>query len=120
MKRLTDEELAELEDIERRTTAGPWRRRDIGDETIESESTGALLCTFPFTHENDRGNAVFVATARNALPSLLAEVRELRAFKARFDAVVNCDRCRFGIEWGELGDADACSKCGGLEGVVSP
>lgn len=48
------------------------------------------------------------------------EANELRAFKARVDAVINCDRCRFGIEYGELGDADACSKCGGLERAVKP
>lgn len=54
-----------------------------------------------------------------ALAAVL-EANELRAFKASVDAVINCDRCRFGIEWGELGDADVCSKCGGLERAVKP
>jgi hypothetical protein len=76
--RLTDEELAELERMEKAATPGFWNRRDIGDSIIECEDD-TLLCTFPSEQGNEDSNAKFVALSRNALPSLLAEVRELRA-----------------------------------------
>jgi hypothetical protein len=82
MQRLTDEELAELERLEKAATPGFWNRRDIGDSIIECEDD-TLLCTFPSEQGNEDSNAKFVALSRNALPLLLAEVRELRAAALR-------------------------------------
>lgn len=78
--RLTDEELQELERLERAATPGPWTEsrgflfRDDGDH----------VGTCEYTQNNNRAgfvgmaNASLIANTRNALPLLLAEVRELR------------------------------------------
>lgn len=61
----------------------------------------------------------FVA-ARNALPALIAEVRELRAFKAQVERVKACDECGgSGVRmWYEGFDAhpalNTCEDCKGL------
>lgn len=84
--RLTDKELAELEQLEREATPGPWVFRDdsCGEYRVLNQDC-KLVFNKDFDdlrrhlmppHEEDA--RLFVA-ARNALPSLLAEVRELRA-----------------------------------------
>lgn len=141
-QRLTDEELAELERLISRRWYHPWCQiedkqaheasyaalpsllaevRDLRKQAAAEEGDAEHLGEFCIAAAD--GVLMLLAAAENsrkALAKAQAEANELRSFKARVDAVINCDRCRFGIEWGELGDADACSKCGGLERAVKP
>lgn len=90
--RLTDEELEELERLEQDATPGPWVFRDdscgeyrvLGPDCklVFNKDFGGLRRHLMPPHEEDA--RLFVA-ARNALPSLLAEVRELRAIVAQID-----------------------------------
>lgn len=105
--RLTDEELEELERMEREATPGPWGYAGDGftdDVFADAECVASLR-----VHQNgDRtaANARFFAASRNALPSLLAEVRELRA-------VADAARSRLGwceCDWETAGHTGACLK----------
>jgi len=71
--RLTDEEIAELERLERKATAGPWL--DTG-RYVSGGDGGQIVVNDKHIDSVDQA---LIAAARNALPKLLAEVRELRA-----------------------------------------
>ncbi len=96
MTRLTDDELAELERLEKAATPGPWSEYgrpqptyavEIDLAPADEEGTSTPVLKFCYFGQVDNGfaDAEFVVAVRNALPSLLAELRELRAFKARVE-----------------------------------
>jgi hypothetical protein len=80
MTRLTDDELTELELMEKTATPGPWEYSDDGF-TDDVRAGYECLASLRGHHNGDNTaeNAKLVAAVRNALPSLLAELRELRA-----------------------------------------
>lgn len=90
MQLLTEAKLAEIEERLGRTTPGPWACRDRlggGGCFVFSEETFHVVAM----EEDDepalsaplgRGDAAFIAAAREDVPLLLAEVRRLRALRA--------------------------------------
>ena len=90
MQLLTEAKLAEIEERLGRATPGPWACRDRlggGGCFVFSEETFHVVAM-----EDDeepavavplgRGDAAFIAAAREDVPLLLAEVRRLRALRA--------------------------------------
>ncbi len=75
---ITEEQLAAWEAVERAATAGPW---DVSSPlyfphpVIHSLAPGGI----GLAAANVQADGVFIATARTAVPALLAEVRRLRA-----------------------------------------
>jgi hypothetical protein len=86
---MDDKELAELERLERAATPGPWRSwvegRDhlAGDHVIQ-RSAGTdpdiyvEIRVAGACHPASVADQDFIAAARNAIPSLIEEVRRLR------------------------------------------
>ena len=101
---LTEEELDELDEIEKAATPGPWFVRNLDDTAAMNL---VAISTVPDTGHVDRWpefdhgeivaatlvqkpryvdcidgrwdeNAYFIATARNKIPLLIAEIRRLR------------------------------------------
>lgn len=84
--RLTDTELDELARLEREATertASTWTttrsRGDKGAHLVAFVLPASDFRTRAIAETADQEEAVFIATARNAVPRLIAEVRELRA-----------------------------------------
>lgn len=87
---LTEARLAEIEARMARTTPGPWAYKDrlggggcfvFSEETfhvVAVEADDGPSVTVPL----GRGDAAFIAAAREDVPLLLAEVRRLRALRA--------------------------------------
>ena len=76
---ITEEQLAELERLEREATPGPWELKDgmltfppATDQDV-ARMSGASCC------EWIGATMPILVAARNALPQLIAEVRRLRA-----------------------------------------
>ena len=87
--RLTDTELDELARLEREATertASTWTttrsRGDKGAHLVAFVLPASDFRTRAIAETADQEDAVFIATARNAVPRLIAEVRELRAENA--------------------------------------
>ena len=117
MMRLTDEELAKLERLDREAS-DDWTGIYDASDGVSTLTTGRITLTSDATDARDD---VFMAcAARNALPSLLAEVRALRGFTEDVYRVIDCEDCNLGIVYYQDGTSDPCLICGGLEGVVSP
>lgn len=85
---ITEEQLAELERLEREATPGPWlvedkrgwwRVRGPGGVAFDDGSA----CN-EYNAECDADTRDLIVAARNALPQLLAEVRRLRDENAMF------------------------------------
>lgn len=90
MMRLTDKKLAELERMDREAS-DDWTGVYDAFDGVSTLKTGRITLTSDATDARDD---VFMAcAARNALPSLLAEVRELLAYKAQVERVKACDFC---------------------------
>lgn len=72
---MTEQELTELEELANKATPGPWVGagrlvyRDDGEENSDFNA----VCECWNTHDDD-----FIAAARNAVPGLVKEVRQLR------------------------------------------
>ena len=77
--RLTDEDLDLLEGLHVAATPGPWRWRGSG---VRADA-GDVCCGA------DGIDAGTIAAAHNALPALLAEVREHRAREAAHRAALD-------------------------------
>lgn len=92
MNRLTDKELAELAQLDREASAD-WTGIYDASDGVSTLKTGRITLTSDAT---DACDDVFLAcAARNALPSLLAEVRDLRAFKKRARSAITCTFCEY-------------------------
>jgi len=128
--------IDELERLEKAATPGPWR---FGLETETDEMARAIVIgryvvsdapgktrnvmdsfeevefsNFKVTHAS-ASDMEFCAAARNALPALIAEVRELRAYKAQVERVKACGACLRGTVLNDFGvPRGGCDKCGGL------
>lgn len=82
---ITEEQLAELERLEREATGRDWAFAADGDYEDIAEVFGPLVrgdgksSTVILSQCCPLPDAAFIVAARNALPQLLAEVRRLRA-----------------------------------------
>jgi hypothetical protein len=79
MNGMTEQEIREIEEREKAATLGPWRAVWTGDTVkshrVYAEWTGNIACGIsPKT-----GNAEFIAHAREDVPRLTNEVRQLWA-----------------------------------------
>ncbi len=86
-ERLTDERLVELEALAEVATPGPWSRtfgpREPSRVWASDDDAEPLAVLGGYVEGTDSvADAEFIAAAREALPALLAEVREHRAFRA--------------------------------------
>lgn len=105
MKKLTDEELSKLEELERKATPGEW----IADSRVGMDAVypgpqknclvgPKHVCEQIGKWDKDKGiwntdsqyecDFTFIAAARNALPALIAEIREWRE-KIKIKVVVD-------------------------------
>lgn len=89
---MTEEQLAELERLEKAATPGEWSASDASSydagTNIEIGAKGGLYVASitydaafvnPAEHLRGKADADLIAAFRNALPSLVATIRELRA-----------------------------------------
>ena len=101
---MTEEELTRLEALEQAATPGPWVSLandsvlfcDVYSVAGDNNSPIIGICRMP--ESDDRiADMAFIAEARNALPSLIAEVRRLRVL---WDAVEVLGRANWnGYGW---------------------
>jgi len=78
---VADEQLAELEALAEKATPGPWEIDDwFGITNPDGDDVGCV---------DSRESAELIAASRTAIPSLIAEVKRLRAVVADRAAVVN-------------------------------
>lgn len=82
--RLTDAEMDRLEGLHAAATPGQWESDVWGDVTANSEVGPVVISVF-----SHRMNGELIAAARNALPALIAEVREHRAREAAHRAALD-------------------------------
>ena len=86
MSDLTNAELAALERAEKAATPGPWEHRyllgDPGWPCLVAYGIGGVFDAPKEYVERDE-NVILVSLLRNAAPSLLAEIRRLRAIIAK-------------------------------------
>ena len=75
--RLTDEYLDQLDALRSEATPGPWEADRRGGVTAIFEGMTEVI-----SESSDQVHADLIADAHNALPALLAEVREHRAREA--------------------------------------
>ena len=87
--RITEEQLAELEWLDKKAMPGPWHGSSgpwLGLRFGVMCGTGCIAeCRQPVP-EADRHNAAFIAAARGALPALVVEVRRLQKLVADYEA----------------------------------
>lgn len=67
---MTPEELSELEELSNKATPGPWVAE--GDKVVAPCPYYDDITTYLFPNDT-----LFIAAARNAIPKLIARVREL-------------------------------------------
>jgi hypothetical protein len=88
---MTDEQLREIEGRANAATPGPWFQRASIDKDMTIEGDIIYVAdSYGPNHERDtwdaavaaaRADAAFIAAARDDVPALIAELRELRAWK---------------------------------------
>ena len=87
---MDDRQLDELERLERGATPGPWismiegRDHHAGDDFIQAPGDRdpdiyVSIRVDDSFHPAAAADQVFIAAARNAIPGLIAEIRQLRA-----------------------------------------
>jgi hypothetical protein len=79
--RLTAEQVEALRTAEAMATKGPWFAVSDGED--ETKAHVIATCAGINGHEQSFANANFIVEARNAMPSLLAELAALRAENQR-------------------------------------
>lgn len=93
-ERITDTYLSELERLSAGAAPGPWETDHSmgGVESFAVVHAGGTICTEAEEQPGDfdqdvrdmiRADFAFIAAARAAVPALVAEVRRLRADRAR-------------------------------------
>ena len=83
---ITEEQLAELERVEREATPGPWRHKVYTwnvAEVVRLDHDGDEI---NITTWLGRDDAAFIAASREALPALIQEVRRLRDAVESYEA----------------------------------
>ena len=108
MTRLTDEELGELERLEKEATPGPWALESYSEDhegpiSVVSEyeiKRGGVVsanwiaeCDLQDDEAQNVVNAELIRAYRNALPALLREVRQHRA-KEPYAEFLHTQKCR--------------------------
>lgn len=118
---ITDEQIDELERLEREATPGYWSNTHDNCP----RSNGILCGSYWVVGNVGEGpcgdimstlDARLIAAARNALPALLAELRELRAYKQQVERVKSCESplCILGERYYYETYNGTCEACGGL------
>lgn len=118
---VTDEQIDELERLEREATPGYWSNTHDNCP----RSNGILCGSYWVVGNVGEGpcgdimstlDARLIAAARNALPALLAELRELRAYKQQVERVKACGKCggRGEVHRSRDNSWHECAVCGGL------
>ncbi|MBR5883350.1 MAG: hypothetical protein IKY97_07775 [Mailhella sp.] len=69
-------DLDELERLAKAATPGPWKYRTIGREAVVIMADTEPLCATKYRHNKDH-DAAYIVVACNAVPELIARVREL-------------------------------------------
>lgn len=121
---LTAEQLAAIKARADAATTGPWvdKLRDfegVDGYGLEShptvEANGKTVCIFyerEIDDDNDEADATFIASAREDIPALLAEVERLRTDVARLRARLRwLSKCAFK-------DTNRCAKLPGFSRCV--
>ncbi len=72
---LTDAELARLEELAEKATPRPWAEMNRGLYPMVYGPNGERVCR----SVDSKNDTIYIAAACNAVPSLVAEVRRLRA-----------------------------------------
>lgn len=114
--------IDELERLEKAATPGPWRGDARGTHCDPAQDTVTVKTSLGNLFKLDKWDAAACANdadliieTRNALPALIAEVRELRAYKAQVERVKACGACLRGTVLNDFGvPRGGCDKCGGL------
>ncbi len=82
---MTDEELNRLEALANAATPGPWRYDDSDADPCVITQTGQYIAQTSYDQQSvSRGDrdyhadAHFIVASRDAVPTLIAEVRRLR------------------------------------------
>lgn len=83
---MIDYNLDELERLEKAATPGEWRA-EYDDLTEEWFAIPSAVCGYGLNHAND---VKFAAAARNALPAMIRDLREL---ELRRKGEWICPRC---------------------------
>jgi hypothetical protein len=60
-------------------TPGPWKYSDSRDDYWVVLSPGLFICNMNHRNAKETENAEFIAWTREGVPSLVAEIRRLRA-----------------------------------------
>lgn len=83
-------DIDELEQLLAAATPGEWAL--YGDCEISAGNLVAMIeCMFSETEATDKSNASLIVAARNSLPAMLTEIRELRAENARLKEALDED-----------------------------
>jgi len=77
---MTERDLDELERLERAATPGPWFEVKMGTVWLSVPMMAGILAG---------SDAAFIASARNALPALIARVRELEVAAKKASEFMN-------------------------------
>lgn len=96
-------DLSALESLLAKATPGPWRNERTGDEETvmriihgRRSAGGSEVCivtTGSYNDATEAGNAALIAAAVNALPALIARVRELESDRTRL-AQINANMAK--------------------------
>lgn len=116
-KRLTDEEIGELNRHLLEEDAGPWHafRESNGDYGIRDVNGLEIARIYGMeTDANHLSCSDLIISMRNALPSLLDEVLEFRARKAQEERVSECSVCGYMDGNGGYYRRPNCKECGGM------
>ena len=81
-------DLDRLEELHKKATPGPWHADSIGvrhqnGKVCELRAIPERLSTFGEGRRQVENDMRFIAVARNALPDLVARIRELEAENAK-------------------------------------
>ena len=92
-------DIDKLEALEKAATPGPWLAKANELLRIGSDSIVRPLCVMSSNNESEciyqEEDAEFVATARNALPELLAEVRRLRRIEEMASTLIDYEDANY-------------------------
>ena len=89
-------DLDELERLEKAATPGPWHQHEtwpganLGRNVVSYKPSANGIVGSDFFQTRTDEDAEIIVTARNALPALIAELRQLR----KLEKVVNLIQCR--------------------------
>lgn len=128
---ITNEQLGLWESISGAATTGPWTKgrsfesviSPAGPDTADPRGDnaaygGVLICESVF----GAGDLAFIASARSAIPELLAIAKLARELTEALDGVLgtNSDEPGFEEKWdrAEVVCDRACGSCGGMRGAT--